>query len=97
MSIKQISRTSVLDAIAHGCDDVFKLAEKFEVPFFFRNLTDVVDELVADREVIRHESGLLHVNDLTEQLPMSPRSPDALPRFDRRRASSHGRLESRLR
>ena len=73
MTISQISPASVLDAIRHGKNARAELAEHFEVlPLPNGKLAAVVAGLVAGGEVIEHDNGVLHVNDLTEQIPHDP-------------------------
>lgn len=69
MSIAQITRVSVLDAIRHGRTSRALLAEFFEVLPASVHLADVLDPLIAAGVVVEHEGGALHVNDLMEQLP----------------------------
>ncbi len=68
MSIRQINVRSITEAVEHGHDTVDKLAEHFEVPFFFRNLTDRIDEAVNVGAIRRTDSGRLVPHDLFEPL-----------------------------
>jgi hypothetical protein len=72
VNIAAINRDSVLHAIRAGNNTRADLADLFQVLPTFRSLTDVIDALLDSREVVEHEGGVLHVNDLTEQLPHEP-------------------------
>lgn len=69
MSIAQITRAAVLDAIRHGKTTRGLLGEHFEVLPTFRALSDVLGPLIASGQVVEHDNGALHVNDLFETLP----------------------------
>ncbi len=73
MSISDITRASVKAAIAHGMTSLPDLAERFGVlPMPHGKLAATIRELVAAGEVVEHDNGVLHVNDLYEQLPHDP-------------------------
>lgn len=75
MSIAQITRDSVLHAVAAGKNTRALLAEHFEVlPIPHGKLDTVLKELTSGDipQVVEHDSGVLHINDLIEQLPHDP-------------------------
>jgi hypothetical protein len=72
VSSSQITRESLLRAIAAGWNTRPLLGERFEVLPTFRALTDVLDPLITSALVVEHDGGVLHVNDLIEQLPHEP-------------------------
>lgn len=78
MSIAQITRDSVLDAIRHGYASRWALAAHFSVlPTTGGALDRALAELtrktdVQPAQVVEHSNGVLHVNDLFEQIPHDP-------------------------
>lgn len=72
MNIAAINHDSALDAIRHGRNTRAKLGERFEVLPTSPRLAEVLRDLTTSGEVVEHEGGVLHVNDLTEQLPHKP-------------------------
>jgi hypothetical protein len=75
VTIAQITPVSVLDAIAAGKNTRALLAEHFEVlPMPHGVLATVLAELLSGDvpQVIEHDNGVLHINDLFEQIPHDP-------------------------
>lgn len=74
MSIAQITPASVLHAIGAGKNTRALLGEHFEVLPTSRFLEAAIADLKSGDvpQVIEHDNGVLHINDLIEQIPHDP-------------------------
>jgi len=69
VSYADVSPAAVLTAIRSGLHTRADLAARFEVLPSSLFLADAIDTVKETRQVVEHEGGELHANDLIEQLP----------------------------